>query len=113
MSGGNSIHSTNGRAAPAELAGPTVTLASTRKRSRLGPFEVVWQFWKDYAEQIAHFQTALLLTIIYYIIAGPTALLGRLTGHQFLPERPASAATFWYDSDMGRPADPQQYLKQF
>jgi len=113
MTAGNGTHPTNGRATPIDVTGPSVMLATTHKRSRLGPFEVVWQFWKDYAEKIAHYQTAFLLTLIYYVIAGPTALLGRLTGHNFLPERPHSAATFWYDSDMGRPADPQQYLRQF
>jgi hypothetical protein len=105
--------SNNGRPAPADLAGPTSTMVAVKQRSRLGPFEVVWQFWKDYAEQIAHYQTAVLLTIIFYGIAGPTALLARLAGHRFLPELPRSAATFWYDTDMGRPADPGQYLRQF
>lgn len=113
MTAGNSTRPTNGRAIPIDVVGPSVALASTKKRSRLGPFEIVWQFWKDYAEKIAHYQTALLLSIIYFLIAGPTALLARLTGHRFLPDRPQSATSFWYDTDMGRPADPQQYLKQF
>lgn len=114
MSTGNSNHPGNGRPAPIDITGPSVALARpAKKRSRLGPFEVVWQFWKDYAEKIAHYQTAVLLAAIYYLIAGPTALLARLTGHRFLPERPPAAPTFWYDSDMGRPADPGQYLKQF
>ena len=105
--------SKNGRPAPADITSPSITLASARKGSRLGPFELIWQFWKDYAEKIAHYQTAVLLSLIYYLVAGPTALLARLTGHRFLPQLPKSAPTFWHETDMGRPADPQQYLKQF
>jgi hypothetical protein len=107
---------TNGRPAPADLTQQGTTPAAA-KRSRLGPFAVLWQFWKDYAEKIAHYQTAVLLTIIYYLIAGPTALLARLVGHRFLPQLPGSAPTLWYDTEMGTSAagaaDAQQYLKQF
>jgi hypothetical protein len=104
----------NGRPAPGDVHGASVTIAPAVKRSRLGPFAVVWQFWKDYGELIAHYQTGLLLTVIYYLVAGPTAILARITGHQFLPHLARSAPTFWYDAEMGRPtADPRQYLKQF
>ena len=105
----------NGRPAPADVTGPATTLAAHRRERppRLGPFEVVWQFWKDYAEKIAHYQTAVLLTAIYYGIAGPTALLARLVGHRFLPQKPSNADTFWYPTEMGRFKDPQEYLRQF
>lgn len=101
------------RPAPVDPADRSVTLPSPQKPSRLGSFEVVWQFWKDYGEKVAHYQAGLLLAAIYYLVAAPTALLGRLAGHRFLPNLPSTAPTFWYDTDMGRASDPQQYLRQF
>jgi hypothetical protein len=102
----------NGRAGNGDLSGPSETTVAVRPKKRREP-SLLWQFWKDYAEKIAHYQTAALLAIIYIFIAGPTALLARLVGHRFLPHLPTGADTFWHEAAMGRPTEPAEYRRQF
>jgi len=63
---------------------------------------VIWDFWKAYAEKIGHYQTLAVLAIIYCIVVGPIWLVGRITGHRFLPQFAAKAPTFWHPASMGR-----------
>lgn len=63
---------------------------------------LVWDFWKAYAEKIGHYQTAAILTLIYWLVVGPIWLVGRLTGHSFFPSHQAKARSFWNAASMGR-----------
>jgi hypothetical protein len=63
---------------------------------------LVWDFWKAYAEKIGHYQTAAILTLIYWLVVGPIWLVGRVTGHHFLPSNTSKALTFWRPAAMGR-----------
>jgi hypothetical protein len=71
---------------------------------------VVWEFWKAYAEKIGHYQTAAILTVIYYVVVGPIWLVGRVTGHNFLPLFPAKSSSFWHEASMGR--EPVEEMKK-
>jgi len=102
----------NGLANRDDLSGPSPSSLLPKKDSGRH-WAFLWQFWKDYAERIAHYQTALLLAIIYVFIAGPTALLARLVGHRFLPNLPTGATTLWHDAVMGRSSTPADYRRQF
>jgi hypothetical protein len=101
----------NGLATPGDTGTSEVILVPGKGRQ--GGWAFLWQFWKDYAERIAHFQTAVLLAIIYLLIAGPTALLARLVGHRFLPQLPRGADTFWHEAIMGRSTESAEYRRQF
>lgn len=40
----------------------------------------LWQGWKAIALRIGHFQTRVILSLIYYLVLGPVALVVRLVG---------------------------------
>ncbi len=73
---------------------------------------IIGRFWQAYAEKIAFYQTLVILSVIYVVVVGPIWLVGRLTGHQFLPSLPAGAATFWRPAHMGRISNPDELRKQ-
>ncbi len=76
---------------------------------------IAWDFWKAYAEKIGHYQTLVILAAIYCLVVGPIWLVGRVTGHRFLPSNTAKASgmrgtrttahsgpvTFWRAAAMG------------
>jgi Saxitoxin biosynthesis operon protein SxtJ len=78
-------------------------VTAQRHGGTIGPYalRVVWHFWKAYAEKIGHYQTAAILSFVYALIVGPIWLVGRLTGHRFIPTFPARAPSFWYKASMG------------
>jgi hypothetical protein len=54
---------------------------------------VSWLFevWKAYAHRAATYQTRVLLTLVYVIILGPAALVGRLFGTRLLDLAPSGS----------------------
>jgi hypothetical protein len=58
---------------------------------------VAWviEVWKAYAHRAASYQTQVLLTLVYLVILGPAALLGRLFGAQLLNLSASPGATTW------------------
>jgi len=73
---------------------------------------LIWDFWKAYAEKIAFYQTTVILSVIYAVVVGPISLIGRLVRHQFLPERPHNAGSFWHAAHMGRISGVEELKKQ-
>ncbi len=53
---------------------------------------LLWDAWKAYAHRAAGYQTRVLLTIVYVLVLGPSAVLGRLFGARLLDlERTSSS----------------------
>jgi len=73
---------------------------------------VIWDYWVAYGEKIAYYQTTVILSLIYLIIVGPIGLIGRLTGHQFLPQFARTAPTLWHPAHMGRIASIDELKQQ-
>ena len=44
----------------------------------------VIEVWKAYAHRAATYQTRVLLTLVYFVILGPFALIGRLFGAKLM-----------------------------
>jgi len=57
-------------------------------------FSKLWARWKKIAHRISAVQTFLLLSLIFLLVLGPTALLMRMLRRNPL-SRPKSAGTFW------------------
>jgi len=89
-----------------------VATASPGAPARPAAWRVVWDFWKAYGEKTAFYQTTVILGVIYVVIVGPIAAIGRLTGHQFLPRFAAGAPSFWHPAQMGRIAGIEELKKQ-
>jgi hypothetical protein len=50
------------------------------------------EVWQAYAHRAATYQTRVLLTLVYALILGPVALLGRLFGARLLDLAPSPAS---------------------
>ena len=55
----------------------------------------LWAFWKAYTHRASAYQSAILLSLIYYLVLGPSAILAQLTGKQLLPQVGRPATSFW------------------
>jgi len=53
---------------------------------------LLWDAWKAYAHRAASYQTRVLLTIVYLLVLGPGAVLGRLFGARLLDLERASSS---------------------
>lgn len=56
---------------------------------------VLWDAWKAYAERAAGYQSAALLSLIYFLVLGPAVLIARATGKAFLDLDRRPRTTYW------------------
>jgi len=70
-----------------------MTTHGTSQRLR-DSLRVLWQGWKAIALRIGHFQTRLMLSLIYFVIVGPVALVLRLVSDP-LGIKQRAARTRW------------------
>ena len=54
----------------------------------------IYEVWKAYAHRAATYQTAVLLTLVYFVILGPFATLGRLFGAKLMDLSPTGGSTW-------------------
>ncbi len=54
----------------------------------------VVEVWKAYAHRAATYQTAVLLTLVYFVILGPFATLGRVFGAKLMDLSPKGGSTW-------------------
>jgi hypothetical protein len=61
--------------------------------SEPGLARVLWDAWKAYSHRASGYQTTLLLSAIYFLVLGPSALVARLFGTKLLDldSRPRSS----------------------
>jgi hypothetical protein len=57
------------------------------------------EVWKAYTHRAAGYQTRVLLTLVYALILGPAALLGRLFGARLLDLDASRRSTWMVRSD--------------
>jgi hypothetical protein len=74
-------------------------------------FRHLWERWKVIAHVIGNFQARVLLTVFYFVIAPPFALLVKLVRDP-LSLRVPSAATYWVTRP-GPETGPQAGTRQF
>lgn len=48
-----------------------------QQRSRAGPLRGLWEGWKRVARKIGDVQARLLLTVVYFVVVAPFALIVR------------------------------------
>lgn len=54
-----------------------------------------WEVWKAYAHRAGSYQTRVLLTVVYAVVLGPVAFIGRLTGSPLMDLSPSASETAW------------------
>ena len=57
----------------------------------------VWSRWKRVAHVIGNFQARVLLTVFYFVIVPPFAVIVRLLKDPLALRRPRTAETFWVE----------------
>lgn len=58
--------------------------------------------WREYAERVASCHSTLLLLIVYFVVLGPSAMIGRVFGIRLLDLDPAATPS-WHERE---PVDP-------
>jgi hypothetical protein len=77
------------RPLPLESDRKVATVKSKLKR--------VWGGWKRVASAIGRFQTRVLLTLFYFLVAGPAWLISRMVRKQLLDRRTGEGERYWKD----------------
>ncbi len=55
----------------------------------------LWTGWKTFAHILGKIQTAIVLTLVYYVAIGPISLIGRIAGRDLLALRRSGAPSYW------------------
>lgn len=79
-------------ASPNGQIGLTATVARPPGLGR-----VLWDAWKAYTRRGGSYQTTVLLSAIYYLVLGPSALFARLAGKRLLDLDSRPRATYWIE----------------
>ena len=58
----------------------------------------VWAGWKRIAGLIGRFQTRIILTVFYILVAGPAWVLIRLFGKDILDQRIGNDLNYWIEN---------------
>ena len=72
----------------------------------------LWSGWKRVAVKIAVVQTTIILTLLYVVMIGATALVAFLFRRDFLQKRRRQLPTFWNHLEATTP-DIERYKHQF
>lgn len=63
---------------------------------------VMWQAWKAYSHRAGGYQTIVLLSLVYFLVLGPSALIARLTGTRLLDlDHRAPRDSYWIKRPAG------------
>ena len=74
--------------------------------------KTLWSGWKRVAAKIAVVQTTIILTLLYVVMIGATALVAFLFRRDFLQKRLKQQSTFWNSLEATTP-DIERYQHQF
>jgi hypothetical protein len=58
-------------------------------------WRLLWDGWTAYAHRAGGYQAQVLLTIVYFVVLGPSAFVSRLTGNRLLDLDVAPRPSYW------------------
>jgi hypothetical protein len=62
-----------------------------------GLFRVLWDAWKTYSHRASGYQTNLLLSAVYLLVLGPSAIVARLFGSKLLDLDSRPRSSYWIE----------------
>jgi hypothetical protein len=65
--------------------------------SRTPLWRELWRAWLAYAERAGGYQAQVLLSLVYFLVLGPSALVGRLTGARLLDLDRRPRPSYWLE----------------
>ncbi len=60
-----------------------------------GYLRVLWDAWQSYAHRAGGYQSQVLLSLVYFLVLGPSAYANRLAGNHLLDLRTDTRTSFW------------------
>ena len=60
-------------------------------------FRVLWDAWKAYAHRAGGYQAQVLLTIVYYLVLGPSAWVSKLSGNTLMDLSTTPRPSYWIE----------------
>jgi hypothetical protein len=75
---------------PLHLSPPTPETSDSFAR-------LLWNGWKNYSKRAATYQSQILLSVIYFLVLGPAALIAQWTGSKLLDLQRGSRSSFWIE----------------
>jgi Na+/proline symporter len=90
------------------LVGPLLTLAFWFELPGVRPF---FKIWMAFAMRMSRVMTAVLLSLLYFLVLTPTSLLARLFGQRFVETKIDKAQPSYWEPRSGRD-DPKRSEKQ-
>jgi hypothetical protein len=76
-------------------------------------FRALYRGWMRLAHALGRVNTAILLSLFYYLVITPVGFVRRLTGNDPLPKKPdPGASTYWIPRE-SKPFRKEDYLRQF
>ena len=55
----------------------------------------LWKAWKAYGHRIARYQTELLLSLVYFLVLGPSGWIARASGKRLIDLTVTPRTTYW------------------
>ncbi len=62
-------------------------------------WRLLWDGWTAYAKRAGGYQGQVLLTIVYFVVLGPSAIVSRLTGNQLLDLDARPRESYWIERE--------------
>jgi len=76
-----------------------MTLPPSANRDTVGRSVSIWRFfwdgWNAYAHRAGGYQTQVLLSLVYFFVVGPSAIVSRLTGNRLLDLDARKRGSYW------------------
>jgi hypothetical protein len=60
-------------------------------------WRLLWDGWTAYAKRAGGYQSQVLLTLVYYLVLGPSALASRLSGNRLLDLDSRPRTSYWIE----------------
>lgn len=58
---------------------------------------VLWDAWNAYAHRAGGYQAQVLLTLVYYLVLGPSAMAARLGGNTLMDLSTKPRSSYWIE----------------
>jgi hypothetical protein len=76
-------------------------------------FKKLLHYWKIFAVKLGAVQNFIILSIVYWIVLGLTAILSKFFASDLLKKKIKQEPTFWENKQHPLPATPETLRRQF
>jgi hypothetical protein len=92
------------------IIGGALVLTGLLLPALLKPFQKVWM---GFAVVMGFFMTRVILTILFFLVLTPLAIIAKLVGKRFLELKPDKTKMSYWNIRETKPLDKKEYERQF